>query len=239
MPVKKTNWMLSSTFPLFAPFFFLHWENFQTFRKVAKIVQWTPNIPFTLQDYSQVQIQTDFLGVHSTEYWLGNISQFILLHENELWSKAEVTVWITTGGNKIKHKNITIFALSTMTSNSWASTTFVNRDRNKPVPHVSKGSAHSLKWARLCFNPVITSNPALCPCWTYFSVYKMGYSVYLRNMWDDVHRTMHSSHSVMSVAFTQFTKHFKQSQQRQPCGINSSDITVSDLQPRELGLRDV
>ena len=59
MPVKKTNWMLSSTFPFFAPFF-LHRENFQTFRKVAKIVQWTPNIPFTLQDYSQVQIQAQF-----------------------------------------------------------------------------------------------------------------------------------------------------------------------------------
>lgn len=59
MPVKKTNWMLSSTFPLFAPLFF-YWENFQTFRKVIKIVQWTPNIPFTLQDYSQVQIKAQF-----------------------------------------------------------------------------------------------------------------------------------------------------------------------------------
>ena len=42
------------------------------------------------------------------------------------------------------------------------------------------------------------------------------------------------------VGTLQFTKCFpKQSQQRQPCGINSSDIAISDLQPRELGLRDV
>ena len=101
-----------------------------------------------------------------------------------------------------------------------------------------KGRAHSLDqdFASILL-PQIQS---LCPRRTYFSVYKMGYNVYLREICEMMYTERRIAATQSCQLLLQFTKRFpKQYQQRQPCGINSSDIAISDLQPRELGFRDV
>lgn len=71
---------------------------------------------------------------------------------------------------------------------------------------------------------------ALSPHWTYFSVYKMGYNIYLREISEMIYTEQHIAATQSCQLRLQFIKHFpKQYQQRQPCGINSSDITISDL----------
>lgn len=101
-----------------------------------------------------------------------------------------------------------------------------------------KGRAHSLDqdFASIPL-PQIQS---LCPRRTYFSVYKMGYNVYLREICEMMYTERCIAATQSCQLLLQFTKRFpKQYQQRQPCGIYLSDIAISDLQPRELGLRDV
>lgn len=116
MPVKKTKWMLSSTFPLFAPLFFIE-KNFKPLEKLQKLHNEHLIYPSPCKTILKYRYKPSLLGVRSTEYWLGSISQFILLMRMS-FGQTEVTVWITTEDNKIKHKNITVFALSTMTLNS-------------------------------------------------------------------------------------------------------------------------
>lgn len=137
----------------------------------------------------------------------------------------------------MKHKNITVFALSTMTLNSNVSN-FCEQRQKQTSSSCFKREEHTLQIKTLLQSYYLKSNP--CALAEPISVYKMGYNVYLREICEMMYTERRIAATQSCQLLLQFTKRFpKQYQQRQHCGINSSDIAISDLQPRELGFRDV